>query len=301
MSNSVKRCILVASLLVLVGGLIFTAALFNAKFDFTKLSTQKFETNTYDLNEDFQNISISVETATVELALSSDNQSKVECFEEKEVKHSVKILDGTLIISAVDNRKWFDYIGINFNTPHVKIYLPKNEYLSLSITTATGNITLPSTLTFESLTVLGTTSNVSSYASVTKSIDIEVTTGNVVLGSTTANDINLTSTTGNITVKDVTCNNVTATNKTGIILFKNVIANENITASNTTGGVKLEKCDGKNIKATTTTGNVKGTILTEKIFICNTTTGKVDVPQTTSGGRCEITATTGDIKIEISK
>ena len=50
----------------------------------------------------------------------------------------------------------------------------------------------------------------------------------------------------------------------------------------------------------TDTGDVRGSLLTEKTFIVQTDTGSVDVPETTTGGKCEITTDTGDIEIEIN-
>ncbi len=67
-----------------------------------------------------------------------------------------------------------------------------------------------------------------------------------------------------------------------------------------TGSVKFNKSDAGEIKVVTTTGDVKGTLLTDKVFIVNTNTGKKEVPNTITGGRCEITTDTGDIKISIS-
>ena len=49
----------------------------------------------------------------------------------------------------------------------------------------------------------------------------------------------------------------------------------------------------------TDTGKVVGSLLSEKVFIAETSTGKVSVPKTTTGGKCEITTSTGDIKIEV--
>ena len=51
---------------------------------------------------------------------------------------------------------------------------------------------------------------------------------------------------------------------------------------------------------TTDTGNVKGSLLSEKVFIVSTDTGKKQVPNTITGGRCEITTDTGDIIISIN-
>ena len=56
---------------------------------------------------------------------------------------------------------------------------------------------------------------------------------------------------------------------------------------------------GVHIMVKTSTGNVKGTLLSDKIFVTDTSTGRVSVPKTTSGGKCEITTSTGDIEIEL--
>jgi len=45
------------------------------------------------------------------------------------------------------------------------------------------------------------------------------------------------------------------------------------------------------------TGSVTGTILTEKVFLAKSGTGRVSVPQTVSGGICEIVTGTGGIEI----
>ena len=49
----------------------------------------------------------------------------------------------------------------------------------------------------------------------------------------------------------------------------------------------------------TDTGDVRGSLLSEKVFIVNTDTGRKEVPDTITGGRCEITTDTGDVKITI--
>ena len=49
----------------------------------------------------------------------------------------------------------------------------------------------------------------------------------------------------------------------------------------------------------TDTGDVTGTFLSDKVFIYKTDTGDVDLPRTQSGGRCDITTDTGDIRISI--
>jgi DUF4097 and DUF4098 domain-containing protein YvlB len=61
--------------------------------------------------------------------------------------------------------------------------------------------------------------------------------------------------------------------------------------------VNFNACDATEIFVKTSTGNVAGSLLSSKVFIANTSTGSIDVPKTTSGGRCEIITSTGNIKI----
>ena len=58
MSKSAKIWLITAVLLIVLGSSIFVIAMFKIDWDFTKLSTAKFETNTYDLTDDFNSISL---------------------------------------------------------------------------------------------------------------------------------------------------------------------------------------------------------------------------------------------------
>ena len=64
-----------------------------------------------------------------------------------------------------------------------------------------------------------------------------------------------------------------------------------------TGDIRFDNSDATEIFVETDTGNVTGSLLTDKVFITQTDTGNVNVPKTVTGGRCEITTDTGNIKI----
>ncbi len=299
MNQCSKKWRLIGAALTAAGALILVGALAVINFDFAKLSTQKMETNTYVFNEEFDRILVNAETAAVTLMPSGDGACRVVCVEEESLKHSVQIRSGTLSISAVDNRKWYDYICINLRTPSVTVYLPKDMYTSLSVATVTGGIEIPDKFRFETVAVTGTTSNISCYANVSERIELKTTTGNITLGSAQPETVKLSATTGKLAVKDVACGELTAKSSTGQIQLQNVLAEDHIKVENTTGGIQFDGCDAANITVKTSTGSVKGTLLTEKIFVTDTSTGSVHVPKTTSGGMCEITTSTGDISIEI--
>ncbi len=301
MKDSCKKWLLTGAVLSIVGAVIFVGALAIIHFDFTKLSTQKSETNTYEFHEDFDKIFINVETASVTFVPSDNGICRVACVEEENLKHTVTIQDDTLTISTVDTRKWYDYICINFWSPKVTVYLPKDVYTSLSVATVTGNIEIPDKFNFESVAVTGTTSNIACYATVSESTELHTTTGSILLGPTEAKTVHLSATTGSITAKDISCDRLTAETHTGRIRLEHVLAKDRMQLENTTGGVDFERCDAADITIKTTTGSVRGSLLSGKTFVTETATGSVHVPASTSGGRCEITTSTGSIKIEIKQ
>ena len=63
--------------------------------------------------------------------------------------------------------------------------------------------------------------------------------------------------------------------------------------------MRFENSDAAQISVKTSTGDVTGTLLSEKVFITETSTGTIRVPKTITGGKCEITTSTGNIKIDI--
>ena len=112
-------------------------------------------------------------------------------------------------------------------------------------------------------------------------------------------NITLDSTTGETELNNVNCKNLKSTSTTGEITLESVIATEKIHIERSTGDVEFDRMDAGEIFIETSTGDVEGSLLSDKIFIVDTSTGKKRVPETTSGGKCKITTSTGDIFINI--
>lgn len=319
MSRKGKIWLIIAASLILVGCIIFGGVMTVLKWDFTKLSTAKYETNRYEIAEDYKNISVVTDTADIVFAASENNEATVECIEQKNIKHSVAVKDGTLVIESVDTRKWYDYIGIIFGNTRIKVNIPKGEYGSLSVGASTGDVEIPKDFKFESIDISVSTGDVSNHASALEHINIKTSTGDIHTQDVTANSLDLTVSTGDIKASsitsegdikinvstgdaklyDITCKNVISSGSTGDISLNNVIAKEKLSIKRNTGDVKLEGCDAGELFIKTTTGRVKGSLLSDKVFVTKTDTGRVNVPKTVSGGKCEITTDTGDIDIKI--
>lgn len=320
MSTATKIWIITAASLLLLGCIIFVGVMSMIKWDFAKLSTSKYETNRYDIAEDFKGISIGTNTADVKLEASEDGTCFALCHERTNEKHAVKVENGTLIIELTDTRKWYEYIGFDFDKPEITLYLPRGEYGTLSVKADTGDIYIPKDFSFEGAEIKASTGDVTCNASIfgalkiktstgdifteelsAGSLDLAVTTGRITASDITCGDLSLKVSTGNTQLSDVICKSITSSGNTGNITIKNLLAAEKLSIKRSTGNVSFDGMDAAELFIETDTGDVVGSLLSDKVFIANTDTGTTEVPSSLAGGRCEITTNTGDIKITVKK
>lgn len=296
-----KVWLLIAASLVLIGSILFVGVMSTLCWDFTKLSTGEFETNTYEISQAFDAISMDTDTADIVFALSEDGICKVVCYEQENAKHSAAVENDTLTIRVADKREWYEYIGINFSTPKITVYLPKTEYTKLLIHGDTSDVEISNDFMFKSVDISLSTGDICIENISAGALDLSVSTGNITVSHVTCDgDVKIDVSTGKTDMTDVRCKNLISSGDTGDISLKNVIATEKFSIERSTGDVKLESVDAGEIYIETDTGDVRGTLRTDKIFLTQTDTGGVDVPNTTTGGKCEIHTDTGDIKISIA-
>lgn len=299
MNKKAKIWLIIAVCLVITGGIIFCGAMSIFDFDFTRLSTNQYQTNSYDITESFNNITIYTDTADVTFVASENNKTTVTCYEEENMKHLVHSEYDTLLILAYDNRKWYNYIGINLNSPKITVSIPKGEYRELIVNLSTGDVNIPKDFTFKNIDIKGSTGSINTQSSALENVKLKTSTGNIFAENITANTIDVSVSTGKVNLKNTKCNNLISTGDTGDLNLENVVADEKFWVTRSTGDINFKNSDASEIFIKTDTGDVEGYLLTEKIFITNTDTGKISVPKTTTGGKCEITTDTGDIKINI--
>lgn len=303
MKTGTKVWLMIAAFLVLLGGILFAGVMTSLSWDFLGLATTEYETNTYEISEAFDAISMHTDTADIAFVLSNDGACRVVCHEEVNAKHSVAVNDGTLTVEGVDEQSVYDFIGsvgLNFGAPKITVYLPKTEYASLVIDEDTGDIQIAGDFQFGDVDISLSTGEVSWFASVANLLKIKASTGDIRVENMAAGSIDLSVSTGRTKLINVTCKNLISRGDTGDASLQNVIAEESFLIERSTGDVTFDRCDAGEIFVTTDTGDVTGSLLTEKVFLAQTDTGKVDVPQTATGGKCEITTDTGNIHITIA-
>ena len=319
MSKTTKKWIITAAFFILTGALLFGGIMTVYKWDFTKLSTEKFQTKNHEINQVFKNISIDSDIADIKLVSSENSTCSVECYEYTNMSFSVEVEDETLVIKMTDTRKWYEYISISFKTPKVTIYLPQNEYGNAFIKGSTGDIHLPKGMIFENINISLSTGDVLCQSSAQNKIKISTTTGDIQAEGADANTMELSVSTGDIIassvvckdtinvkvstgdakLRNIECGSVISNGSTGDITLENVIANKSVNITRSTGDVKFDRSDADEIYVKTSTGDVYGSLLSDKNFITSTSTGSVKVPQSSSESNCRITTTTGSISITI--
>ncbi|MBQ8304835.1 MAG: DUF4097 family beta strand repeat protein [Blautia sp.] len=276
-----KKWIITGTVLLGSGLMICGTSFTIMGFDWEKLSTVKFVTNTYEIADPFANIRIDADTASLSFLPSEDGTCKVICHEEGDDPHKAEVQNDTLTIERKNNKS-LRLFGIGFETesPGITVYLPEDTYKTCTIETDTGDITLQ-----------------------------DLSAGDMQLGSDTgrikltnielSDDLDIEENTGDIVLQNVTCRNLKAEGDTGDLRLTDVTASGEFRLETDTGDIVFDGCDADAIHAETDTGDVTGTLLSDKVFYADTDTGSVDVPASTTGGRCEIESDTGDIRLKI--
>ena len=297
MSKTTKRWFIIATLLTVLGCVLMGVVMTMQKWDFFKLSTETYETNEYTIDEAFQGLSITTDTADIVLAPSENGKVSVICQEQTNQKHTVSVENDTLVVKLNDTRKWYEYIGIHFGTPRITVYLPEGTYGALTIKESTGDVKISKDFAFERIDITASTGDVTVHASATDTLCVKTDTGSIRAENLSAGALDLAVSTGKVTLSQiacegdvsvkvstgkadlngVTCQNFTSTGSTGSLSIHHVIAAEAFTIRRSTGDVRFESCDAASIFVETDTGDVSGTLLTAKRFETETSTGDINI------------------------
>ena len=332
----------VAVLLIIAGIAIACSAFIMTDFSLEGFATESFEETTCTIEGDFNHVLIATQEHDLTILPSENGECKIVFDKIKAQKNEYApeyaIDSDTLVINIVDNRKWFDHIGIFSGEVSMTLYLPESHYTSLTAATDTGDITVSEGLSFTGSSVATSTGDIKFLAKIDgelalatstgditvsdqelTSLEVSVSTGEIWIENVKASGkITLECSTGETELHSVEADSITSKGSTGYILLKNVYVENDINIKRntgdvtltsvlagafeietSTGDVKLKLSDAEEIDIETDTGRVEGSLLTEKVFITESSSGSIKVPHTTSGGTCKITTSTGDIHITI--
>ena len=322
MKRATKLWLLIAAALILIGLLVLLAAAAIHQWDFTVFTfAEKKEEITFSISETFRDITVESDTEDITFVPSEDGKCRV-VFRIDEKSHPrAEVHGGTLEITReAGERKWYEHIALfSDQSPEIRIYLPAAAYGALRVDEDTGDVCIPGDFAFESIDISASTGDVDCRASVAGLLKTVLSTGDIRIADISAGELSLSVSTGRIELRsvactgdvlltvstgkafltDLSCRSLLSGGDTGDITLENVLAADQLAIERSTGDVKLENCDAAELHIRTDTGDVTGTLRSDKVFLTQSDTGHIDVPKTVSGGKCELTTDTGDIRIAI--
>ena len=146
--RALKVLPIVGASLFVAGAAVCGCAFTMVGFDYTYFNTVNYVTNTYEVEEDFSDISIRCDTGDITFALSEDDTCTVVCRENEKAPSSILVADDTLFIEKKSSL--FSHIGISIgDSPSILIRLPREDYGTLTIDSDIGDIIIPENISFE--------------------------------------------------------------------------------------------------------------------------------------------------------
>ena len=300
--KKMKIWLIVAAILCAVGLGVVTISFAAVGFDFQKIDTVNEVTGVYYPDGEFDTIVAMLDTADIKFLPSEDGSVKVICHERNDVRHSVSVHDGRLVIRA-QNEPWYKQLfGFYFGREVITVYLPEEFVPTLLVESDTGDVTLGKSLAFESAKIETDTGDVTISSAIKGVLTIESDTGDVALKNNTFNVIDMETDTGEVELSSVNISgSIGILTDTGDVELDNTLVTGDINIETDTGDVSFERIDAANLYIVTDTGDVEGSLLSDKIFDVRSGTGDESVPTGMVGGLCKIRTDTGDIEIDIVK
>lgn len=319
MKTKLIIALVIAAGLIFIGIAVAACGFAMSGFDIKNLTTDPEVTNYMTIDQDFNSIIIDATTADLKILPSTDGKCKIDLVERENLYFMPSVENGILTINEIDDRKWYEYIGIGWSNMSITLYLPKEQYDSLTVELTTGRAQIDSGLEFGKVDIKATTGSVKCEAKVTESLAIKCTTGLIYASGADVDTIKLKASTGSIELCNSSCKTleVEATTgsiklsevsgtgdfdieaTTGKINLSDVVTEGDLTIEADTGDVIFKRCDAANLSITTDTGDIEGSLLSSKVFFYETDTGDVELPRTDEGGKCNIETDTGDITVTI--
>ena len=290
------------------------------------------------ISEAFKHIRIEDSECDIKLLPSADGACCVEYANCGSIRHDCFVEDETLVIRSVDERRWFEKLGIRDRQMRVSLYMPATGYETLFINTASGDISIAEGFAFlnaelktasgdvklsayfeEKLSIHSSSGDITASVQGPGSVKADSMSGDVqIMGNTGEGDVAAESKSGDVKIEAVQCSFLKAHTLSGDMIIsdaacitanintvsgdvcaRKLVASGELNAESVSGDVKLTQCDGANMYLKTVSGDIAALLESPKCFVFSTVSGHISVPQTFGEGKCEIRTISGDARITV--
>lgn len=281
---------------------------------------------THTINDKVSFLKVSDAECDVAIRPSPDGICRVVCPDGEKIYRQVTLDGETLTVTRVDDRKWYEHIGISWGwKPRaVTVYLPEGTYRDLSLKTASGEIDVPAGYTFSSAKLTSASGDISFSCNVEKALEISTASGDVALSdlqvaslyfpgsltvTTASGDLSFencgvsgtftaSTASGDVEVSGGAPTKMVLSTVSGEISLENLEVWGSLSVSTTSGEITFDRLSAhENIEMTTVSGDVKGTVAGDFRYSVKTTSGDIRVPSDGGTGSFTLKTTSGDVNI----
>lgn len=263
-------------------------------------SPEDLETKTVTIQDSFQNIRVEELSCDVRIAPSPDGTCSVIYPTSKRYTHTATVSGDTLTVRGTSVRSFMNFFSIVLGTQEVVIYLPFDEIDDLSITSVSGDISVPEGFSIETLTVKSTSGDIALACQVSSSASVKTTSGEIELDHCNPQSLTCSSTSGDLSVNHVAAGTLEISTVSGEIDLEDITADEEAHLSSTSGNIRFIQLESPYLSARTVSGDVYGTVPTAKDILTQTTSGNVKISGSQEGQpQWRITTTSGNIRVSV--
>ncbi len=321
MKKATKLALLVAAALVLAGcGITGTALALGGQFD---AGSPREVTHMLEERPDataIETVMVSVSEADVRILRAEGEQVYAICTENDRLHYTLTEEGGALILSRVDDRRWYERIGISTVTPKVDLYLPGGVYDGLDIRTASGDIECAADgLSFGQAILYATSGSIRFASPVHESLLATTSSGSIALADFSVASLEATASSGRVSLSDLTADHARLESASGSIELSYVrgdalriiassgavrlfdaVAAESLTVETSSGDIRLDGCDAPAISLAASSGNITGALLSGKLYDVRTGSGQTDYPASVAdGGTCTVRTSSGNVDLTV--
>jgi hypothetical protein len=255
---------------------------------------------THSITENFTRISVDCSECHISILPSSDGSVSVVCKEREKYPHMVYVAKGSLVVEEPSRTELMNILALGGEHTEVTVYVPAEltENYSLTLESASGNITVDKAFSFREGELETASGDVTCSASFTEELSVETASGKVLIDGKSYGEIEVDNASGDMCLSKLHCKELTAESASGDLTLEEVLADREIHGETASGKISLYRCDAGSFELETASGNIEGSVCNPMRFITETGSGRVNVPNT-DGNPCRLTTASGNIHVEI--
>lgn len=259
MKKGTKIALIIATACIVLGSVLSlsTSAMIDA--DLSRLNTITYTVGTHLVSESFSSIYIDTSEADIRLLPSSDDTCSVVCPQGEQITHTVTVENDTLTVQRADIRKWYEHIGIFWDSERelaVTVYLPMQKYASLTLKCTSGEISVPGQFSFSQAKISTTSGDINYCANTGGALSLSSTSGDLTIHDLTAEQIKAQSTSGSIGLSEINAAKLKTASTSGDVDLSNVLVDTQMELDSTSGSIDLAGVTAAELKAASTSGDI---------------------------------------------